>query len=41
MLIPGDPEREAKEKTRKNGISLVPAVVKDLEEIAKRLEITF
>lgn len=41
VLIPGDPEREAEEKTRKNGISLVPAVVKDLEEIAKRLEITF
>ncbi len=41
VLIPGDPEREAEEKTRKNGISLVPAVVKDLEEIAKGLEITF
>jgi len=41
VLIPGDPEREAEELIRKNGISLVPAVVKDLEEIAKALEIPF
>ena len=41
VLIPGDPEREAEEMIRKNGISLVPAVISDLEEIAKALEIQF
>ena len=41
VLIPGDPEREAEEMIRKNGISLVPAVISDLEEIAKALEIRF
>lgn len=41
VLIPGDPEREAEVRIRKNGITLVPAVVKDLEEIAQALGITF
>lgn len=41
VLIPGDPEREAEAVIRKNGISLVPAVVRDLEEIANALEISF
>ena len=41
VLIPGDPEREAEEMIKKNGISLVPAVISDLEEIAKALEIRF
>lgn len=41
VLIPGDPEREAEESIRKNGISLVPAVTRDLEEIARELGISF
>ena len=41
VLIPGDPEREAEEFIRKNGISLVPAVVRDLEDIAGELGISF
>lgn len=41
VLIPGDPEREAEERIMKDGISLVPAVVQDLEDIAKVLEISF
>jgi LDH2 family malate/lactate/ureidoglycolate dehydrogenase len=41
VLIPGDPEREAESTIRKNGISLVPAVVRDVEEIAKALGLDF
>jgi L-2-hydroxycarboxylate dehydrogenase (NAD+) len=41
VLIPGDPEREAEERIMKDGIKLVPAIKKDLEEIAKVLEIPF
>ncbi|HOW09316.1 MAG TPA: Ldh family oxidoreductase [Bacteroidales bacterium] len=41
VLIPGDPEREAEARIMKNGISLVPAVIRDLEEIAEALEISF
>lgn len=41
VLIPGDPEREAEEFIMKNGISLVPAVVRDLEEIAREMGISF
>ncbi len=41
VLIPGDPEREAEERIRKEGIDLVPAVRKDLEIIAKELNIRF
>ncbi len=39
VLIPGDPEREAEKTIRKNGISLVPAVIKDIEDIAETLGI--
>jgi len=35
-LIPGDPERTAEAERSKGGIPLVPAVVKDLEDIARR-----
>jgi LDH2 family malate/lactate/ureidoglycolate dehydrogenase len=41
VLIPGDPEREAETRIMKDGISLVPAVKKDLEQIAKELDISF
>ncbi len=41
VLIPGDPEREAEERIRKEGIDLVPAIRKDLEVIAKELNIDF
>lgn len=36
VLIPGDPEREMEEQRRKEGIPLLPPVVKDLREIAGR-----
>jgi L-2-hydroxycarboxylate dehydrogenase (NAD+) len=41
VLIPGDPEREAEARIMKDGIKLVPAIKKDLEDIAKVLEIPF
>jgi LDH2 family malate/lactate/ureidoglycolate dehydrogenase len=41
VLIPGDPEREAETRIMKEGISLVPAVVKDLEHVAQALGIPF
>jgi LDH2 family malate/lactate/ureidoglycolate dehydrogenase len=41
VLVPGDPEREYEEKTIKEGISLVPAIREDIEEIAKALNIHF
>jgi len=41
VLIPGDPEREAEERIMKEGIKILPAIKKDLEEIAKALEISF
>lgn len=41
VLIPGDPEREAEIRIRRDGITLVPAIKKDLEDIARVLEIPF
>ena len=41
VLIPGDPEREAEQRILAEGISLVPAIEKDLEEVAKSLGIPF
>lgn len=40
-LIPGDPEREAEERRRKEGIPLVTPVVEDLRAIAKGTGIPF
>ncbi len=40
-LIPGDPEREAEEIRRREGIPLIPAVVNDLREISSRTGIPF
>jgi LDH2 family malate/lactate/ureidoglycolate dehydrogenase len=41
VLIPGDPEREAEEKYRKNGIDVIPAVKDDLVRIAGELGVSF
>jgi len=41
VLIPGDIEREAEERIRKNGISILPSIVKELKEIADKLEVDF
>lgn len=41
VLIPGDPEREAEERGRREGITLVPSVVTDLKAIASELGIEF
>jgi LDH2 family malate/lactate/ureidoglycolate dehydrogenase len=41
VLIPGDPEREAELRIGAEGIELVPAIEKDLEEVAKSLDIPF
>jgi len=41
VLIPGDPEREEEARIMKEGIELVPAIVDDLFEIAKALEVPF
>ncbi len=41
ILIPGDPEREAEEIHKRDGISLVPAIKDDLVAIAHELGIKF
>ncbi len=41
VLIPGDPEREAEIENKISGIPMIPAVVKELEEIAKKLGLEF
>lgn len=41
LVIPGDPEREAEKRIRKEGIKLVPAVHKDLMEVAAELQVDF
>lgn len=41
ILIPGDPEREAEERIRKEGIKLVPAIKDDLVTIAREMKIDF
>jgi L-2-hydroxycarboxylate dehydrogenase (NAD+) len=41
VLIPGDPERIATERIMKEGIDLVPAVVRDLRDIASELGLRF
>ncbi len=41
ILIPGDPEREAEERIRKDGIVVIPAIENDLEAIAMDLGIDF
>lgn len=41
VLIPGDPEREMESKRKDGGIPLLPPVVKDLQDLAKKLKVEF
>ncbi len=41
VLIPGDPEREMEEERIKKGIPLLPPVIKDLQELSKKLKVEF
>jgi len=41
VLIPGDPEREKEEVIRKEGVKILPAIQKDLKEIADYFGIEF
>jgi LDH2 family malate/lactate/ureidoglycolate dehydrogenase len=41
VMIPGDPERENEERMRKSGISIIPAVAKDLKVIADEAGVEF
>jgi len=40
-LIPGDPERENEKRIMKSGISIIPAVAKDLKAIADATGLEF
>jgi len=41
VLIPGDIEREAEERIRKDGIHILPGIQKDLKEVAEELGVDF
>ena len=41
VLIPGDIEREAEERLSKEGITILPAIQKDVKELADKLGIEF
>jgi L-2-hydroxycarboxylate dehydrogenase (NAD+) len=41
LLIPGEPERIKEEKIRQEGINIVPAVAKEMKEIADTLGVDF
>ena len=41
VLIPGDIEREAEERISKEGIHILPSIIKELKEIADKLEVDF
>jgi LDH2 family malate/lactate/ureidoglycolate dehydrogenase len=41
VMIPGEPEQQKEETIRKEGIQVIPAIAKDLKEIADSLGITF
>lgn len=41
VIIPGDPEREKEARLKKEGIPVLPAIVKDLQEIGKELGVEF
>lgn len=41
VLIPGDPERENEERISREGISVIPAVQKEMKEIADELGLEF
>jgi L-2-hydroxycarboxylate dehydrogenase (NAD+) len=39
VLVPGDPEREFEKVRSKNGIALLDPVVRDLEQLGRKLSI--
>jgi len=41
VIIPGEPERKNEERIKREGIHVIPPVVKELKEIANYLEIKF
>lgn len=41
VIIPGDPEREKETKIRAQGIAILPAIAKDMKEIADELGVGF
>ncbi len=41
VLIPGDPEREKEARMKAEGISILPAVAREIKEIAKELGVEF
>ena len=41
VLVPGDPERETEKERREKGISLLPVVLEDLQNIAGKFNIQF
>ena len=41
VLIPGDPERIIEAERRKTGIPLLDPIVKDLQQLAEKLELEF
>ena len=41
VLIPGDIEREAEERIAREGITIIPAIQKDVKELADKLGIDF
>ncbi|MDP4275940.1 MAG: Ldh family oxidoreductase, partial [Bacteroidota bacterium] len=41
VLIPGDIERELEVKIRKEGINVIPAIIKDLKSVADKLGLDF
>jgi LDH2 family malate/lactate/ureidoglycolate dehydrogenase len=41
IIIPGDPEREKEEFYKKNGITIIPGILKDIKEIANYFEVEF
>jgi LDH2 family malate/lactate/ureidoglycolate dehydrogenase len=40
-LIPGDPEREAEQLRRKDGVPLIPPVIEELRDISEKTGIPF
>jgi LDH2 family malate/lactate/ureidoglycolate dehydrogenase len=40
-LIPGDPERQAEQARRDNGVPLIPAIVEDLRDISSKTGVPF
>ena len=41
VIIPGEPERKIEEKIRREGIHVIPAIVKEMKEIADYLGVEF